>query len=290
MSPPRQDSRNKGPAVLPPRPTFDSHEEPRPRLRFSSDQNGNVQVKQRPWSKRKAIRRLAVRGFTLIELLVVISIIALLIAILLPALAKARETAITIQCMAVAKEMASASYAYAADYDGHLPHRGRIHRPHTTGPEALGSGGDPDQAALNKFGNEYLGTRDYMFCPSRLSFARNPEHPTYAAAAITYMYFGDFEPGYANFSPGGMVYTGSLDLTGMNTLETPSNYPLWACLTTQNLNTLEFLGHDIPEITSDPPGQNSAQVDGSAKWLDYRDLEIATKSGDQDFLWNNVNP
>jgi len=52
------------------------------------------------------------KGFTLIELLVVISIIALLIAILLPALSAARKTAMTAKCMSNLKQIATGLYAY----------------------------------------------------------------------------------------------------------------------------------------------------------------------------------
>lgn len=61
------------------------------------------------------------RGFTLIELLVVISIIALLIAILLPALGGARETARTIKCSSNQRQLTIAMFAYQGDSDSQFP-------------------------------------------------------------------------------------------------------------------------------------------------------------------------
>ena len=55
-------------------------------------------------------------GFTLIELLVVISIIALLIAILLPVLSNAREAAQNIQCQSNLHSLVVAEMAYVADH------------------------------------------------------------------------------------------------------------------------------------------------------------------------------
>jgi prepilin-type N-terminal cleavage/methylation domain-containing protein len=102
-------------------------------------------------------------AFTLIELLVVISIIALLVGILLPALGAARQTALDTQCKSNLRSLGQAVNMYATDdLDGRLP---MVYDPsatpgrwYNTVNSYLGQG---EQQTTQTFGSTYLR------CPSQ---------------------------------------------------------------------------------------------------------------------------
>ena len=67
------------------------------------------------------VRHRSYPGFTLVELLVVLGILTVLIAILLPAMARAREAARTVACASNIRQIGIATLAYANHNKGFLP-------------------------------------------------------------------------------------------------------------------------------------------------------------------------
>ncbi len=102
------------------------------------------------------------KAFTLIELLVVISVIVLLMALLLPALQKARRQAKTTFCQVNLHQWGIAFNAYSNDYNGQLPYHFPMGTSDHVWPYALAS--------------YYSDSNDALLCPEATTAWLRPDN------------------------------------------------------------------------------------------------------------------
>lgn len=104
---------------------------------------------RRPTREPRRVGIPANGGFTLIELLVVIAIIAILAAMLLPSLSKAKARGMSIACLNNLRQLQTCSHLYAVDHRDHLPPNNSVAVLSTESPLAQGGSWCTNNARLD---------------------------------------------------------------------------------------------------------------------------------------------
>ena len=213
-------------------------------------------------------------GFTLVELLVVVSIVALLISLLLPALDSAREMAIRSMCASTQRQLTIATIVYTNDEDGELPGTSSYHD-HALFWAKMNPA-DPDDTAGRGFVALYPGyirEPQGFYCPASIIQAFEPDWIPWFQVGhggrereIGYFYLANRVEYFGEPVP--------------RTIDDPGGLPLWADRLEgeqpppfhlyRRSNHPAFYNVDHTQVE----GTNVGHLDGSVAWRDGTQIQI----------------
>ena len=219
------------------------------------------------------------KGFTLIELLVVIAIIAILAAMLLPALSQAREKARAAKCIGNLKQLTMAVIMYADNNDGLYCPRTMLKNGYSTtgswdvregvcdtlglkNPAGESEPFDASIAYVKAYTLPYPHSWGIFRCPSSRPFAGSDYFNTDGYGFNTTVSSGD---GAGNFYSG-CVYAGQI-----NRITSPSTVILWfdspAAGNAISANSAKNA------CSRHSNGCNIGWADGHVDWRTYNDID-----------------